>query len=265
MGTFSRTWDLIGQSFSVLRKDKKLVVFPLLSTLSALAIAAAYGIPLFRLGVTRPAVYGWLFLWYCTNYFVIIFFNCALAACAQTRFSGGEPTLSAGMSRAADNLGRILLWAIVASTVGLLLRIIADRSRWLGKIVSSLLGIAWTLATFLIVPVLVFEDLGVFSSIKRSGELFRKTWGQQISGGFSLGLPFLVLSIPGVLLAMLGMRIHPLGLAAAVVYFMMLATVMSAVKGIFAVALYRFVTDGEAPAGFSPVTLNGAFVNLQKR
>src|SRR5580704_11200743 len=94
MGTFSRTWDLIGQSFSVLRKDKKLVVFPLLSTLSALAIAAAYGIPLFRFGATRPAVYGWLFLWYCTNYFVIIFFNCALAACAQTRFSGGEPTLS---------------------------------------------------------------------------------------------------------------------------------------------------------------------------
>ena len=102
MNTLSRSWDLIGESFAILRKDKKLVLFPILSGLSTLAIAAMYFLPLFHMGVLEqykayrtvdPTVYAWLFLWYCTNYFVVIFFNCALAACAQIRFAGGEPHL----------------------------------------------------------------------------------------------------------------------------------------------------------------------------
>src|ERR1700733_12199813 len=113
MDTFSRSWDMIGESFSVLRKDKKLVLFPILSGMSTLAIAAMYFLPLFHMGVLEqyktyrtvdPTVYAWLFLWYCTNYFVIIFFNCALAACAQIRFSGGEPTLGTGIGKATDKL-----------------------------------------------------------------------------------------------------------------------------------------------------------------
>ena len=156
MNTLSRSWDLIIESFAVLRQDKKLVLFPILSGLSALAIAAMYFVPLLRLGVFEryaqthaidPSFYAWLFLWHCTNYFVMIFFNCALAACAQIRFSGGEPTLGAGMSRAAAKFPSILMWAVVASTVGVILQVIADRSSWLGKIVSSLFGIAWAVAT----------------------------------------------------------------------------------------------------------------------
>jgi hypothetical protein len=273
VNTFSRSWDMIAQSFSVLRKDKKLIVFPILSGLSALAVAAAYFIPLSRLGILRsyvegehvdPTTYAWIFLWYCTNYFVMILFNCALAACAQIRFSGGEPTLADGMGKAASKLPNILLWAIISSTVGTILRIIEERSEWLGKIVSALLGVAWALATYLIVPVLVFEDEDVFNSIKRSGQLLRKTWGEQITSGLGLGLPFLLLSIPGILIGFIGIHYHPLGLAAGVLYFLLLAAVMSAVKGIFAVALYRYATQGEAPAGFSPLILNGAFVDLSK-
>jgi uncharacterized membrane protein YeaQ/YmgE (transglycosylase-associated protein family) len=271
---FSRSWDMIAQSFSVLRKDKKLVVFPILSGLSALAIAAAYFIPMSRVGILHPpargehldpTVYAWFFLWYCTNYFVIILFNCALAACAQIRFSGGEPTLADGMAKAAAKFPNILLWAIVSATVGTILRIIEDRAESFGKIVSELLGVAWAAVTYLIVPVLVFEEESVFSSIKRSGQLLRKTWGEEIAGSFGFGLPFLVLSIPGILIAFAGMRFRPLWFAAAVLYFLMLAAAMSAVKGIFAVALYRYATQGEAPAGFSQVMLNGAFVDVSNR
>ena len=126
MDTFSRSWDMIGESFAVLRKDKKLVLFPILSGLSTLAVAATYFVPLYRMGILEqyeayrtvdPTVYAWLFLWYCTNYFVVIFFNCALAACAQIRFSGGEPTLGAGMSQAGWKIPSILMWAVAASTV----------------------------------------------------------------------------------------------------------------------------------------------------
>jgi hypothetical protein len=274
VNTMSRSWELIGQSFAVLRQDKKLVLFPILSGLSTLAVAAMYFIPLFRMGIVSdyrdqgqidPTIYVWLFLWYCTNYFVIIFFNCALAACAQIRFDGGEPTLGAGMAIAANKLLSIMLWAVVAATVGTILRVIEERSEWLGKIVSALLGVAWAVVTYMIVPVLVFENKGVFESIHRSGELLRKTWGERVGSCFGFGLPYLLLALPGIALAVAGIRIHPLALAGAVLYFLLLSAVMSAVRGIFAVALYRFATQGEAPAGFSKVVLNGAFVDLSKK
>ena len=268
MNTFSRSWDLISESFQVIRKDKKLILFPILSCVSALAVAAIYFIPLIQFGTVQqyrvahhvePSTYAWIFLWYCTNYFVIVFFSCALAACAQIRFSGGEPTLGAGLAQAARKLPSILMWAMVASTVGLILRIIQDRSHALGKILSSLLGVAWAVATYLMVPVLVFEDDSAFGSIQRSSQLLRKTWGEQITGNMGFGLPFLVLSIPGILMVLLG-RQERILLVPAVLYFLLLAAFMSAVRGIFAVALYRYATNGETPAGFSQVNLNGAFV-----
>jgi hypothetical protein len=265
---------MIGESFAVLRKDKKLVLFPILSGLSTLAVAAMYFLPLFHMGVLEqyrayrtvdPTVYAWLFLWYCTNYFVIIFFNCALAACAQIRFSGGEPTVSAGMSQAGWKIPSILMWAAVASTVGMILHAIEERSSWLGKIVSATLGIAWAMATYLIVPVLIFEEDGVFGSLQRSSALLRKTWGEQIASGIGFGLPSLLLAIPGILLGLVGYRLHPLGFLIAVPYFLLLSAVMSAVRGIFVVALYRYATEGEAPAGFSTGNFKDAFVDKSAR
>ena len=270
MDTFSRSWDMIGESFAVLRKDKKLVLFPILSGMSTLAIAAMYFLPLFRMGVLEqyktyrtvdPSVYAWLFLWYCTNYFVIIFFNCALAACAQIRFRGSEPTVAAGIAQAAWKIPSILMWAVVASTVGIFLHAIEERSSWLGKIVSAILGIAWAMATYLIVPVLIFEDDGVFGSIQRSSALLRETWGEQIVSGFSFALPSLLLAVPGILLGMVGFKLHPLGFLIAVPYFLLLSAVMGAVRGIFTVALYRYATGGEAPAGFTSGSFKEAFVN----
>jgi hypothetical protein len=241
-----------------------------LSGLSALAIAAMYVLPLLNLNVLEhyrayrtvdPTVYTWLFLWYCTNYFVIIFFNCALAACAQIRFGGGEPSLKAGLVQAAWKIPSILMWAVIASTVGIVLQVIRDRSSWLGKIVIAMMGIAWTMATYLIVPVLIFEDDGVFGSIRRSSSLLQETWGEQIVSGFGFGLPSLILAIPGILLGVAGFKLHPLGFLIAVPYFLMLSAVMSAVRGIFTVALYRYATAGEAPPGFSTGNFKEAFLD----
>jgi hypothetical protein len=275
MDTFSRSWDMIGESFAVLRKDKKLVLFPILSGASTLLVAAMYFLPLFNMGVLEhyrayrtvdPTVYAWLFLWYCTNYFVIFFFNCALAACAQIRFRGGEPTLGAGLAQASWKIPSILMWAVAASTVGMVLHAIEERSSWLGKIVSATLGIAWAMATYLIVPVLIFEDDGVFGSIQRSSALLRETWGEQIVSGFSFGLPSLVLAIPGILLGMVGFKLlHPLGFLIAVPYFLLLSAVMSAVRGIFTVALYRYATGGDAPPGFSNGMFKEAFLDKPHR
>jgi hypothetical protein len=157
------------------------------------------------------------------------------------------------------------MWAVVASTVGLILHAIEERSSWLGKIVSAMLGIAWAMATYLIVPVLISEDDGVFGSIQRSSELLRQTWGEQIVSGFGFGLPSLLLAIPGILLGLAGFKLHPLGFLIAIPYFLLLSAVMSAVRGIFTVALYRYATGGEPPAGFSGASFKEAFVDRAGR
>ncbi len=253
------SWTLVLQSFSVLRKDKKLVLFPVLSALGVIAVAIPYLWALTGGTPWRPAdvhwgVSGWLwiFLWYCTSSFVVVFFNCAMTACAQVRFSGGEPSISDGIHAAGDRIGRILLWSVTAATVGLIIRMIEERANLIGKIVASLIGIAWGLATFLVIPVLVFEDLDVIESIRRSGELLKKTWGEQLVVGFHFFWITLVLFIPGVILGALAL---PVGIA----YFLALAAVMTAARSIFVVALYRFAVTGEPPDGYSHEALSGAF------
>ena len=251
------TWSLIKQSLGVLRRDKKLAVFPVLSALAAVAVSAPFWVALFGAAPFEPprwtpANYAWLFLWYCAFSFVIIFFNCALVACAQVRFAGGEPSIMDGIYQAGSRAGHILLWAVASSTVGVILRAIEERAGWVGRIAAGLFGIGWSLATYLIVPVLVFEDRGVVDSVHRSSQLLRETWGEQLVAGIHFGWMGLAAAIPGVVLGAIS---WPLG----ILYFLALAIVMTAAREIFVVALYRYAVSGQPPDGYSPDAMNGAF------
>jgi hypothetical protein len=267
--TLSRTWELTKESFAVLRADKEILLFPVMSSIAAIVVTASFFIPLFMTGAfqslqeggeTSPSHYLVLFVFYFANYFVIIFFNSALMACANIRLSGGDPTVADGLRIAQSRLGRIAAWALVAATVGMVLRAIEERSQKLGQLVTALIGAAWTLLTYFMVPVILFEDLSIGDSIKRSGAIFRKNWGEQVTGGFSFGLIFFLLLIPGIIITVvLAMAIPLLAVLFAVVYFLGLAAISAAVKGIYIVALYRYATNGEVPAGFSPALVQGAF------
>ena len=265
--TFSRTWELTKQSFALLRADKEILLFPVLSAVAAVVVSLSFLLPLLLTGFfQRPegalaaTDYLLLFAFYYANYFVIIFFNSALVACANIRLSGGDPTVADGFRIAAARLGRIAAWTLVAATVGLILRVLEERAEKLGRIVVSLIGLAWTLITYFIIPVIVLEDLSITDSIKRSADLFRRQWGPQVVGGFSFGLIFFLLALPGVIVGVLALALHPLvGVGFMLVYFLGLAAVAAAVKGIFNVALYRFATQGEVPPGFSPELVQNAF------
>jgi hypothetical protein len=258
------TWTLIVQSFSVLRKDKKLILFPALSALGVIAFAVPFIWALTGAAPWHPSGLAWsgpstwlfLFLWYCISSFTIIFFNCAMASCAQVRFSGGEPSIADGIRKAGSRAGSIFFWAVITSTVGMIIRMIEERASWIGRIVAAIFGAGWSLATYLIVPVLVLEDLDVMDSIRRSGSLLKKTWGEQLVVGLHFFWMMLLLAIPGILLGVLA---WPLGL----LYFVVLATVMSAARQIFVVALYRFAVSGEPPDGYSKEALGGYFRQAQ--
>jgi hypothetical protein len=192
-----------------------------------------------------------------------VFFNAAMVACAAIRLGGGQPTVADGLRAAASRLPVIAGWALVSATVGLILRIIEDRSDKIGQIVAGLLGMAWTVVSFLVVPVLVIENKGPIAALKESTGLLKKTWGEQLISNFSFGMIFVVLSIPAFALILLGfylggavVGIVCVGLAA--IYLITLGLIQSALQAIFQTALYLYARDGQVPEGFRAEVLESA-------
>lgn len=269
MGRVSTTWELAKVSWTVLRSDKELMLLPVLSAICSIIVSASFFIPFLIVpqaltnSPVGPFVYVGAFLFYLANYFVVIFFNTALIGAATIRLKGGDPTLSDGLAFAWQNVGRILQWAAVAATVGLILRMIEERVGWLGKIIISIVGAAWNIATFFVVPVLVFENLGPIDAIKESAALFTKTWGERLVSSVSFGLLTFLLAIPAVIAlpiaASLGTTALILVLPLAVIYILTLAVVSSALNGIFTAALYQYARTGQTMGPFTPQVLSSAW------
>ena len=204
MGKIARTWSLMSECWQVLKQDKSLLVFPLISGICCLLLLASFAVPLYTTGNWQPpghdattqrqvAYYGTLFAFYVCNYFIVVFFNAAIVACAAIRMGGGNPTVGDGLRAAASRLPVIAGWALVSATVGLILRIIEDRSDKIGQIIAGLLGMAWTVVSFLVVPILVIENKGPIAALQDSTALLKKTWGEQLISNFSFGMIFFVL------------------------------------------------------------------------
>ena len=260
MGTLTRTWDLIQESVAILLADKEFLVFPLLSVLMLVVVDGPILLPLWSHRGKPPTpqeIYPMLFLLYSGSYFVIIFFNSALMACANIRLSGGNPTLGDGFRFAWENVERILLWSLIAATVGVLLRMLEQSRilRWVGPV----LELGWSLATFFIVPVIIFEDLDVLGSFKRSADLFRHWVGEEVTSNISFSVLFGLLAIPGVIVGVSSVRQSSsvVGVVVAALYLALLYVVSVALQGIFVVALYRYTTHGSE--GFDPRLMQGAF------
>jgi hypothetical protein len=275
MGRLSRSWDLVTASFSILWQDKQLLMFPVLSGISCMVVTVlllAGGAAIFapQLGdlsalfarnnpeavVRSPAVMGAVFALYLANYFVIIFFNVALVGVANSRFTRENWTFDRGLQLAWQRKWVILQWAFIAATVGMVLRALSERAGFIGRIVVGIIGVAWNLACYFVVPVLAFENLSPGAALHRSAELFKETWGEKVAGGFSLGLIFFLMMIPGFLIWIGAINYAgPKGLLAGGIfmaaYFLLLSIVSSAVQGIFNTALYRYASDQTAPPGFS--------------
>lgn len=269
---FSRSWELVKASASVLRSDKELLVFPILSGIAAMIVVATFAIPVFALRIFEDgvgvggAVLGFLF--YLSQYFVIFFFNSALVAAAMIRLEGGDPTVADGFNAAKARIGPILGYAAIAATVGMILQALKNKdNNFLVRMIGSGLGVAWTLSTFLVVPVLVQQNVGPIEAIKQSVNLLKRTWGENAIGNVGLGLVFGLMMagviIVGVILAIMAASVSA-GLAIAIAVLVVLTAValgivQSALAGIYSAALYRYATVGEAPAGFESTGLQKAF------
>jgi hypothetical protein len=271
---FERSWQIMMASWDVLRQDKEILVFPAITGIALILIMASFVVPIFALGgidtVHRVARHNGtvgnlvvLFAFYFINYFVVIFFNTAIVACATIRMRGGNPTVGDGLQASGERIFEIAGWALVSASVGMILRAIEERSKLVGRIVAGLLGMAWGITSYLVIPILVNERKGPMEAFQESARLIKKTWGEELIGGFSFGLIFLALSLPAVLLIVGGVAsgkgFLAIGfVAVAVIYVIALSVVQAALQGIFQAALYQYAKKGETPPGFDREVLNEA-------
>jgi hypothetical protein len=270
MGRFKRSWEMFKASWRVLRSRKELAVFPVLSGAAGLVVAIIFLTPaVFTYDTEQdgngatPATYALLAGFYVVSAYVAIFFNAALISQANTALKGGDPSVAGGLRTAGSMAGRLLPWALLSATVSMVLRIIEERLGFLGRIITGLAGMAWNLVTYLVLPVMVLEGAGTKRGVKRSAEMFRGTWGENVLGNVGIGAIAFLFALPCVLLIVIGAvaggAVAWVCLALAVVGFLVTLVVTTALSGIYQTALYHYAATRSVPQEFAGADLAGAF------
>lgn len=273
-------WELTKQSYRVLMLDKELLLFPLMSGFSCLLVLGSFAAPLWNskyISVIMndqqvpqdPVAYAILFAFYFVNYFVIIFFNSGLMACAIIRLKGGNPTVGDGFRAAMNRLPQIAGWALVSATVGFILKMIESRSEKMGQFVAGLLGMAWSITTYFVIPVLVVEKKNPFEAMKRSVGILRETWGESLVANFGIGMIVFLVMIPVILLIVSGGFVIASGnvvmggifMVIGLILILLISLVSSAIHSILIAALYMFAAEDEVPQQFDQSLIAHAFAH----
>lgn len=276
MGKIGRGWEMTKMSLRVIKKDKEILVFPVISGIMTILILASFIGGMFLTGglsTSEDPGSNWVFyvffaVFYFVSFFITIFFNACMIGCATIRMNGGDPTVRDGLRIASQNIGRILLWALVAATVGLIIRAIQERVGFIGKLIMGFVGIAWAIVTYFVVPVLIYEQLGPWGAVKRSASILKNTWGEALVGNLGMGIIFALAGIPGVLLIFLGIygvivwsvAIGVAIIVIAVMYLIAIAVISTAAEAVLVAALYRFATTGKVSEEFQGFSFQQPFV-----
>jgi uncharacterized protein DUF6159 len=276
MGTLSRSWDLLSQSFALLKSEKELMWLPVISAIFSIfaTVIICGGGVLFVMPagpipqdpasqrVLEQHLAPFIFLFYVATYSVTVYFNVALVSIAADRLAGGHATLSDGLQVAWDRKWSILQWALLAATLGTILQMIERRSSFLGRILVRGTAMIFALASFFVAPVLAAQNMGPMQALFHSSQIFKQQWGEEVAGGFSFQLISLLLALLGALPPAMGVHRFGqtglmVGFAISIVYWLVLAVVISAARGVFVAVLYRYATEGRLPPGFNASELSG--------
>lgn len=281
--SIGNSWSLIKSSAKILDADRELLIFPILSSVAVMLLTAVFFVPMLLVGYfgrvanqgLQVVDYLILFLFYLIQYLLIFFSNTALVGAAMIRIRGGDPTIRDGFKIAADRFTNIFLYALIASTVGMLLSLIKERGNGLSKIVVSLIGFVWNVATFLVVPILAVEDVGPVEAIKRSVGYLKKTWGEQLVGSFSIGMVFnfLILLVMGAGALLIVLLINSGAQAwafvsvfvVAVIFILGISLINSTLTSIYTAAVYHYAATGEAGSFFESDAVQNAFRPAARR
>ena len=272
-----RTQAIMSAAWYILKEDLSLFLLPVASSLCLLLLVGSYLVPTiigwvtderFNTGIVyiEPRSQAGLFLFYLVTYATVVFFNAALAACVLGKLEGREITIVHGLKEARTCVPQIVGWAVLSATVGLVLKTIERRSGFLGNLIVQILGVAWSVATFLVVPVLVAEKKGPFEAVQASVQLVKRTWGEDVLAGLGFGALYFILSIPGWFVFVVGagmitsqLPIAIIVMSLAILYFPFLGLILSTMSTIFDVVLYRYAKLGTITPGFDGELLKASF------
>ena len=281
MGRFKRGWTLSKQSWAVVKSDKSLLAFPIISVFAAIitmiiffgggaamavALGSAWGaLPLVVIGAYLLTVVG-------------VFASVALASCATEALDGQQTTVGQGISAARGRMRLIFAWAAVALFVGLLISIIQGLLEEVagavaGAIMGAVADVAWAVATFFVIPVIALEGLGPREALKTSAHVVKKRWGEGVVGSSAIGLiTFFVAIVPACVVMFLGVVLlgssvvgGGLLITIGVLVFVIALLFQTTIMAVFRVALYRYATEDQVFAGFDRDALESAFVPKKKR
>lgn len=276
MGRIANTIKLAKLSWGVLKKDRELLLIPVLSFL----VSAAVLVPLLIVALTLidtsavtasgaeetsadPALAVIGLVAALSLSVVSVFFTGALVAGAHERLTGGDPTVGSAMRKAFSRIPGLVPWALMTATVGLILRALRERAGFVGRMIVGAIGLAWDVATFLVIPAIVIDDHGAWDGVKRSGSLLKDTWGENLAARVGFGLLGFLAIIPAILvvvaLGALGGAGLVLGIVIAVAWIALVVVVMTALNAVFQTALYLYATTGSMPVGFEDSTLDNSF------
>lgn len=286
MNAFTRSWKITQLTFRVINQDRELIWFALLSFLFSTLFAIAMIVPsvvptIMAEGISQDSLqifqYIIIFLTYFGLAFIATFFNVCVVYTTKIRFEGGNATFGESMRFAFTKLGLIFQWSLLSATVGLLLKILDNLASRLGKggqiiasILIGLLGMAWSVISIFVVPVLVYEGLGPIDAVKKSTQVIKKTWGESLIRHFGLGLiQFLVFVIIIALsfgftyvlantFDVIGLAI---GIGVGILLMLLTGLIFSVANTIFNTALYVYANKSLVAEGFDEETVKGAFIN----
>jgi hypothetical protein len=271
---------LVKESWRFLRADKELVLVPVVSSLLSCvllgiltSVAVLSGVSIDILFAPEMGIGATQFV-FALGVYIIGAFTLAISQATTThivyvRAHGGNATLGQGFARAFDNVAPLLLWALISGSIGTVLRFISDKSELIGKIISGLLGAAWSVMTFFVVPIILIEKKDSLTAIKQSAVLFKKTWGESLISNITLGLAFLLahilawISFFGVLIIGVKIGNGPLIVGAVLcifIWFVVAVLIQNAMQGIVKTLLYIFAAEGVVPPNFNRELLENMLV-----
>lgn len=293
-GRIKTSWILFKQSMKVLRNNKGLLRYPFMSGLISVLVFTVFAVIVFlsrevfftvstdTLGgeeyVLSPLGYVASFGFYIFSSFIVFMYSAGLAAHVLDIFRGQSQGYKTYMKKAWSKAGPLFVYSVITATVGTILNAIEERARWIGWIVSRILGTLWKLGNLFTIPVIVEGDVGAVTAIKSSIGLFKSRWGENIAGRVTFGvisLLILLLSAIPVFFTMflVGFIVGSINENAAIIVIILLnfvwlisfAVIMSAASSVLNTALYYYARYETIPAAYDQDILNSVFVQKKKR
>ena len=273
-GSISNTIDLMKSCVRVLKKDKELILFPILAAFFVILfvwiIFTFVGLDMSALTsndnqTEEIPIVPLLVLVFGAN-FIVVFFNSALVSAALDRLRGGDPNVRSGLSHASKHIHHIFIWSIIVTIMALIFAAIRASGRNRGavgqimtSIFASLRQAGWAMMTFFVIPIIVSENLSPFAAIKRSSGLFKQTWGNQVTANFGFGIfQILALLASAALGWFFGLMSANLGMIVGVLCATTSISIIYTLEGIYKAALYEFAM-GEKPLEFEQQDLRTAY------